>query len=96
MLSKQHFWEVLKFEDDRYDVQERFHMFVDGSSKRGDDIAQLIMDTLEEHTIPLSDCMAQGYDNAANMARRYKGAEAKIEEQNSVALFSFCGCRTLN
>ena len=41
-----------------------------------------MMDTLEEHTIPLSDCRAQGYDNAASMAGKYGGAEAKIEEQN--------------
>ena len=57
-------------------------MFADYSSKRVEEIAQLIMDTLEEHTIPLSDCRAQGYDNAANMAGKYKGAPAKIEEQN--------------
>ena len=54
------------------------------------------MDALEECVIPLSDCKAQGYDNAANMAGRYIGAQAKIEEQNSVALFSPCGCHTLN
>ena len=54
------------------------------------------MDTLEEHAIHLSDCRAQGYDNAATMTGRYKGAQAKMEEQNSVAIFSSCGCHTLN
>ena len=86
----------LNLKDDRYEVQERFLMFVDCSSKRGEDIAQLIMDTLEAHAIPLSDCRAQGYDNAANMAGKYKGAHAKIQEQNSLAIFSPCGCHTLN
>ena len=81
---------------DRYEVQERCLMFVDGSSKRGKEIAQLIMINLEEHFIPLSDSMAQGYVNAANMAGKHKGVHIKIEEQNSVALFSPCGCRTLN
>ena len=56
-------------------------MFADCSSKRGEEIAQLIMDTLEEHAIPLSDCRA-GYDNAANVAKKYEDAQAKIEEQN--------------
>ena len=46
----------------------------------GEEIAQLITDTLEEHTILLSDCRAQGYDNAANMEGIYKGVHAKIEE----------------
>ena len=62
----------------------------------GVDIVQLIMDTLEEHAVPLSDCRARGYDNAANMAGKYEGAQAKIEEQNSVAIFSTCGCHALN
>ena len=86
----------LNLESGRYEIQERFLMFVDCSSKKGEQIAQLIMDTLEEHAIPLSDCRAQGYDNAANMAGKYKGAQAKIQEQNSMAIFSPCGCHTLN
>ena len=55
-------------------VQERFLMFADCSSKKREEIAQLIMDILEEHAIPLSDCSAQGYNNAANMAGKYEGA----------------------
>ena len=54
------------------------------------------MDTLEECVIQMSDCKTEGYDNAANMAGRYVGAQVKIEVQNSVALFSPCGCHTLN
>ena len=54
------------------------------------------MDAIEEHAIPLSDCRAQGYDNVANMEGKYKDAQAKIEEQNSVALFSPCGCHSLS
>ena len=57
----------------RHEVQERFLMFVDCSNKCGEEIAQLIMDTLEEHAIPLSDCRVQAYDNAANMVGNYNG-----------------------
>ena len=92
MLSKQN----LNLKDDSYEVQERLHMFADCSSKRGGEIAQLIIDTFEGHAIPLSDCRAQGYNNAGNMAGKYKGAQAKIEEQNSVAIISPCRCHTLN
>ena len=53
------------------------------------------MDTLEEHTVPLCDCRSQGYDNAA-MTGKYKGSQAKIEEQNAVAIFFPCGCHILN
>ena len=85
----------LNLKDDRYDVQERFSMLADCSSKRGEEIAQLMMDTLEEYAIPLSDCRAQGYDSAADMAEKYKGAQAKIEEQNSVAIFIPCAYHAL-
>ena len=44
----------------------------------------------------MSDCRAQGYDNAANMAGQYKGARVKIQEQNSMAVFSPCACHALN
>ena len=71
-------------------------MFADCSSKRGEKIAKLIMDTLEEHAIPLSDYRAQAYDNAANMAGKYNGAQAKILEQCPMAILSPCGCHTLN
>ena len=54
------------------------------------------MDTLEENAISLSDCRAQGYDNAANMAEKCKGAQAKTEKQNSVTIFSSFGCHNLN
>ena len=82
--------------DDRYEELERFYMFADCSSMRGGEIDQLIMDTFEEQAIPLSDCRVQGFDNTANMVGRYEGAQARIEEQNYVAIFSPCGCHTLN
>ena len=90
------FLRYLSLKDDRYEVQERFLMFADCTIKRGEDIAQLIMDTLEEHANPRSDYMAQEYDNAANMAGKYDGVQAKIEGQQSVAIFSPCDCHSLN
>ena len=86
----------LKLKDDRYEVQERFPMFTDCSSKGGKQIVQLIMHALEEHAIPLIDCRAQAYDNVANIAGSHKVAQSNIEEQNSLAVFSPCGCHTHN
>ena len=40
--------------------------------------------------------MAQWYDNAAKMAEKYIGAQAKIEELNSVSILSPCVCHALN
>ena len=54
-------------------------MLADCSSKRREEIVLLILNSLEEHVIPLSDCRAQGYVNADNMAGNYKGAQPRIE-----------------
>ncbi|CAL4068470.1 unnamed protein product [Meganyctiphanes norvegica] len=86
----------LVLKDTCYEIQERFLKFADCSNKKGEEIAKLITDTLEDHSIPLSDCRAQAYDNGANMAGKYKGAQARIKEQCSTAMFSPCGCHTLN
>ena len=36
---------------------------------------------LESHVIPLVDCRAQGYVNAASMSGKYNGTQAIIKEQ---------------
>ena len=54
-------------------------MLADCSSNTGEEISQLMMDALEERAIPLSDCLAQGSDNAANLVGKYNGPQAKIE-----------------
>ena len=46
------------------------------TKKTGQDVANLIMSELEKNSIPLMDCRGQGYDNYANMAGVYNGAQA--------------------
>ena len=55
----------------------------------------MIIETLESHAIPLADCRAQGYDNAASMSGKNNGAQAIIKEQYSTAIFSPCCNHTL-
>ena len=81
---------------DQFEIAERFLTFVDCSEKTGFEIANLILKTLEENEISLSECRGQGYDNAANMVGKYKGAQSYIISKNSLAILSPCGCHTLN
>ena len=60
-------------------VLQRFLEFLDCKKKTGEAIAQLILDTLTKHNIPIADCRGQGYDNGSNMSGSYKGAEAHID-----------------
>ena len=64
------------------EIVERFLIFVDCSEKTGSAVASLILKTLKENEIPLTDCRGQGYYNGANMVGKYKGLP--------------CGCHTLN
>lgn len=81
---------------DTYELHERFLAFVDCNKKTGEDIAKLIIDTLKKHSIPLTNCRGQGYDNGSNMSGSYKGAQAIILKNNPLATFSPCGCHSLN
>ena len=56
----------------------------------------MITKTFERHAIPIADCRAQGYYNAANMSGKYNGAQAIIQEQFPTAIFSPCGCHSLD
>ena len=86
----------LVWHESQYKIVERFLKFVDCSKKTRSKIAQMITETLESHAIPLADCRTQGYDNAASMSSKYDGAQAIIKEQYTTAMFSPCGCHTLN
>jgi len=83
-------------ETNEYEIFERFIEFVDCNKKTGEDIANLILQTLEKRNIPISDCRAQGYDNGPNMSGAYKGVQARILEINPLAIFSPCACHSLN
>ena len=69
--------------DSEYVIKERFLRFVNCNGDTGEEIADLILDTLKNSTIALDDCKAQNctiplddrkaqsYDNGASMSGRY-------------------------
>ena len=79
-----------------YNVQERFLKFVDCNNKTGEDIATMILETLNENNIPIGDCRGQGYDNVSNMSGKYNGAQAHVLRQCPIATCSPCACHSLN
>lgn len=70
----------LHFDDKEkmYEIKERFLAFVDCNKKTGEDIANLIRETLKNYNIPLIDCRGQGYDNGSNMKGEYNEAQSHI------------------
>ena len=78
-----------RVEDNCYDICERFLTFVECSLKKkgGVDIADMVLDTLAEHNIPIGYCRGQGHDNGANMSGRFNGVQAKLLGVCSLAVF---------
>ena len=54
--------------ESRFEIVKLFLKCVGCSDKTGSENAQMITETFERHAIPLTDCMAQCYDNTANMS----------------------------
>ena len=82
--------------DGEYVIQERFLKFVDCNKKTGADIAALILEMLKNNNIPFDNCRGQGYDNAANLSGNYNGIQSHLRKENSLCIFSPCGCHSLN
>lgn len=56
---------------------------------------QAILDLLHTLDLDLLDCRGQSYDNAANMTGKYKGLQARILNQNPLAIFVPCSAHSL-
>ena len=55
-----------------------------------------IASELERVDLDVQDIRGQGYNNAANMAARFKGVQNRITELNARALFVPCASHKLN
>lgn len=73
-----------------------FWSFLTTNEKTGEDAANLIKGVLKNYDISLDDCSGQGFDNGSNMSGKYKGVQAIILKSNSLAIYSPCGCHSLN
>ena len=71
---------------------ERFLKFVNITSHTGLDRYDVIIDTLVKPSVDLRVCREQTYDNAANIAGKYSGMQARIIDATCKAVFvSFMG-----
>ena len=86
----------IQIDDDQCSIEESFLDFIDTEEKTGAGLAQEIMNKLAADGLVLADCRGQGYDNGANMAGIYNGAQALIKQQNSKARFVPCAAHSLN
>jgi hypothetical protein len=79
-----------------YKIEEHFLSFENCNLKTGAQIATLIREKIEARSISISDCRGQGYDNGSNISGCYKGVQKQIIDLNKLAVYSPCGCHTLD
>ncbi|XP_022170269.1 zinc finger MYM-type protein 1-like, partial [Myzus persicae] len=78
------------------EIVESFLGFLQVFKKTGEAITEDILRSLSNHSIDLSYCRGQSYDNGANMAGKWKGVQARISSINSLARFIPCTAHSLN
>lgn len=71
-------------------VEEHFIDFIHCDGKTGEELSKLILEKLKTDGLDVQKCRGQGYDNASNMAGRYKGVQARIKQVNEFAEFLPC------
>jgi hypothetical protein len=75
---------------------ERFLVFWPIEEHKAQYMADTGLNFLENLKIPIKNCRGQSYDNAANMAEKYSGLQARIKEQCKFAIFVLCAAHSLN
>lgn len=60
---------------------EIFFMFIDNVGHKSKELADNIIEVLNNNKIPIEDCRGQSYDNATNMSGHYSGLHTKIKKK---------------
>lgn len=87
---------ILRFIDLSGKPVERFIKFIPISSHDGETLSKVILETLSEYGISISDCRGQSYDNASNMSGKYGGVQARLKRVNKLVEFVPCSAHSLN
>lgn len=77
-------------------VHERLLEYIDLESLTGLSVSRAIVDCLSRHDINITDCRAQTYDGAGNMAGRFNGCQAHIKSLQPLADYYHCSSHRLN
>ena len=62
----------------------------------GAEIAEIVLQLLDEHGINIMDCRGRTYDNAANINYKYRGLQTIIREKCNVATYVPCTAHSHN
>ncbi|CAI6376471.1 unnamed protein product [Macrosiphum euphorbiae] len=75
---------------------EVFLGFYKTETTDGETLSMLIKSTLVSHGLKLENIRGQCYDGASSMRVSYKGVQARIREENHLAMYIHCNAHILN
>jgi len=84
------------FQTKKVTIKESFLGYIEIHSKDAASLERVIVERLKSDGIPLADCRAQCYDNAAVMTGHISGLQQRICDRNHRALFVNCDNHSLN
>ena len=86
----------VNFQTKKVTIKESFLDYIEIHSKDAASLERIIIERLISDGIPLANCRAVIYDNAAVMAGHISGLQQRICERNHRALFANCDSHSLN
>ena len=69
------------------EVREEFVGFLYAKSTRGQALATLLLNTMDEYEVDGDKLRAQGYDGAANMSGKHQGVQAHVQQRFPEAVY---------
>ena len=84
------------FQTKKVTIKESFLGYIEIHSRDAASLEKVVVERLKSDEIPLADCRAQCYDNAAVMTGHISGLQERIYDRNHRALFVNCDNHSLN
>ncbi len=88
---------IIRFVDGNDEIREEFLEFVHcPKGIKGEQICELIKETVRKLGLDMRDCRGQGYDGAGSMAGKHIGAASLIKTDFPSAVYVHCAAHRLN
>ncbi|KAG6920656.1 zinc finger MYM-type containing 1 [Chelydra serpentina] len=86
---------ILRYVTGNGEVVERFLCFVPLKSHTSECLETTVLETTANLGLDIKNCRGQNFDNAANMAGKYSGLQARLNNANPSPLFISCSSHSL-